>query len=193
VAACFRILQSFQVHANRQGIYHELADAATKADAFWSEAEASYKSHYNSPSVPFPFIMTCLVIAASFVVEPSHNYSRISPEPFGMPYDGGDNNDGITVIDVTQLESLRYCFVFLNQSELGSRRDTPLSERQYLAEYERIPGRNDPGRNDPGRNDPGRLAAFGVLHMDCLKSAWPRGYWADHGYVQKRCPRPLRL
>jgi hypothetical protein len=28
-----------------------------------------------------------------------------------MGFDQGDNNDGITVIDITDLESVKYCFV----------------------------------------------------------------------------------
>jgi len=203
VAACVRILQTFQVVANRKGIRYELADASTKPEAFWNDAEASYNSHWNSPSVPFPFIMTCLVIAASFVVEPPHNTPRISPEPFGMPYDGGDNNDGITVIDITQPENLRYCFVFVNGSERGDSRNTPLSEKQYLEEYRRRDQDNDDedtedwlemqqtsppatARVQSGRDNDnpvpeasGRLAAFEVLHIDCLKSAWPAGHWED--------------
>ena len=207
VETCLRILVTLGNPANRRGIRHELANAATKPDAFWEDAEASWKSQFDSLFVPFPFIMTCLVIAASFVVEPPYNYPRISPEPLGMPFDGGDNNDGITVIDVTQPENLRYCFVFVDGSELGRRRNTPLSERLYRREYERqqredylevlnsFRGRfEDEDDNDNMAPYPsGQLAVFEVLGIDCLKSAWPEGGWTDYGYVQTRRPKFLRL
>jgi hypothetical protein len=56
------------------------------------------------------FITTCLPLGASFDVKEGYNANLIL-EPFNMVFDGGDNNDGITIIDITDLSHVRYCFV----------------------------------------------------------------------------------
>ena len=64
------------------------------------------------------------------------------PLQFNTPFDGGDNNDGVTIIDVTQEADPRYCFVFfeghdyMDNSEPRAKMYTPLSASDYLKVYD---------------------------------------------------------
>lgn len=50
------------------------------------------------------------MLGASFDIKQGYNAS-VSLQPFNMPFDGDDNNDSITVIDITDLDHVRYCFM----------------------------------------------------------------------------------
>jgi len=83
--------------------------------------------------------MTCLIVGASFDPKERFNYAMAHVEPFGMPFDGGDNTDGITVIDISNLDAVKYCFIFFSASELGDsvQTMTPLTGKEYVDTYER--------------------------------------------------------
>lgn len=59
---------------------------------------------------PFPFILTCLTVGASFRSEEGYFHAAQAAE-FDMDFDEGDNNNGITVLDITDLDHVKYCFV----------------------------------------------------------------------------------
>jgi hypothetical protein len=48
------------------------------------------------------------------------DFSPILEEPFGLHCDYVINRKGITVIDITDLDDVRYCFMFVNH-EYGAK------------------------------------------------------------------------
>lgn len=58
-------------------------------------------------------------------------------EPMGLRFDRGDNNSGITIIDITDLDDVRYCFVDCHgmESERQVPLHTPLSGMDYALAY----------------------------------------------------------
>lgn len=102
-----------------------------------------------------------------------------------MPFNGGDNNDGITVIDITDLDHVRYCFilwdgcdVFYNDEDKDSQsvdvpQMTPLSGPLYLGAYY---GSNIRGALQELVRD---FEVWDLISTDALRSAWPEGDWRD--------------
>jgi hypothetical protein len=119
---CLRLLTIFSAPANRLPIQQELTAARRLDEEFWTKPRS-----WEDFEVPFPFITTCFLLGASFDVKAVYN-SRVTLEPFNMAFNGGDNNDGITVIDITNLTHVRYCFVFW--------RDWKAEERMMMGEEE---------------------------------------------------------
>ncbi len=90
---CLDTLKIFGESTNRTPIQQELLAASNKDDDFWlpSTATASYGNEQNG-NVPFPFIMTCLIVGASFNTD--GYFHVVSVEPFYMEFDEGANNNG---------------------------------------------------------------------------------------------------
>lgn len=139
VARCRRLLQVFQAAENRIPIQQELLAARSRPEAFWNR-KLTYdyrRSDCAGIVAPFPFISTALTFGGSF--DPLNGiHDRVLPLQFNTPFDGGDNNDGVTIIDVTQQAHPRYCFVFfeghdyMDAGEPRVEMYTPLSARDYL-------------------------------------------------------------
>jgi hypothetical protein len=91
---CLEILDIFSAPANPLPIQQELTAARRYDEEFWTKPWS-----YKDPEVPFPFITTCLLLGASLNVKEGYN-ATLTLEPFNMSFDGGDNNGGITVIDI---------------------------------------------------------------------------------------------
>lgn len=71
-------------------LQEELKSAARHDEDYWGASN----HNEDDKNVPFPFIMTCLMLGASF--GPTDGYiSRVSIEPFHMKYNEGDNNNGM--------------------------------------------------------------------------------------------------
>lgn len=92
---CLDTLKIFGNHSNRLPIEQELIAASKKDDDFWVAPADKYRDDKNS-HVPFPFIMTCFIIGASFSVD--SYYHGVTVEPFYMAFDEGDNNNGMLVL-----------------------------------------------------------------------------------------------
>ncbi|KAI4266961.1 MAG: hypothetical protein L6R38_008455 [Xanthoria sp. 2 TBL-2021] len=156
---------------NRIPIQQELIAASKKDDDFWLVGDDDKNGH-----VPFPFIMTCLIIGSSFNVD--GYYHGVLVERFYMAYDEGDNNNGITVFDISEPDNVRYCFVdFMGmESEREVELHTPLSARTYLEAYYVLDESNDEAGLLPllesfeGRN---------LVTKGALVETWPDGAW-DH-------------
>ena len=115
---CLRLLTVLQTESNRIPITQELRTAREKPEEFWTD---------DAIVQPFPFIATCLTVGSSF--EPDVGYSaRVHPMRFNTTLDQIDNNDGITVIDISNLDRFRYCFAFPDKRR-------PLSASAYLSLY----------------------------------------------------------
>ncbi|KAL8791509.1 MAG: hypothetical protein Q9213_000126 [Squamulea squamosa] len=87
---CIRLTQIFQAESNRSAIEQELRAAREKDGGFWATKE----------SQPFPCIATCLLVGSSF--DPDKGYQRrVHLLAFNTTLDQIDNNDGITIIDIS--------------------------------------------------------------------------------------------
>ncbi len=169
IKQCHRLLKIFQAPENRIALHHELESAQQRDDAFWN-TEPSYRQL----DLPFPFITTCLVLGASFNPDAGYEHS-VSILPFNMQYDDGDNNDGITVIDISQLGHTRYCFVDFHgiESEKEVCLNTALSARTYLEAY------YDPELKWQAEYDKELegVQSFELIQTKSLQEAWPIGEW----------------
>ncbi|TFK70017.1 hypothetical protein BDN72DRAFT_819442 [Pluteus cervinus] len=94
-----------------------------------------YGSHLRKapviPSVPCPFTSFLFNTAWSVDLSPSQDEPLLSMAHdlhAGMRMREGDNNDGVTVIDVSDPESPSYCYSFLGGAE-------PISAEMYLRRY----------------------------------------------------------
>ncbi|KAI4267736.1 MAG: hypothetical protein L6R38_008118 [Xanthoria sp. 2 TBL-2021] len=130
VERCLRLIQIFQAGPNQIPIKQELRAACEKDDDFWT----------TDSMQPFPFIATCLLVGSSF--EPEDGYQhRVHSLPFNVTLDQIDNNDGITIIDLSDTKNIRYCFAFLD--DWPQKPLKPLSANGYLVRYETNPGRDE--------------------------------------------------
>ncbi|KAL2041824.1 hypothetical protein N7G274_005608 [Stereocaulon virgatum] len=165
---CLGTLKIFQDPTNRLPIQQELIAASNHDDNFWAPpCDKEY-------DVPFPFIATCLVLGASY--SPDGYHHQVSLESFCMAYNDGDNNNGITIFDITNLSHVQYCFVDFNGME--SDREvplmTPLSARTYLEAYSIL---SDPGNS---RDLVPLVEAFdewGLIATATLENTWPGEGW----------------
>ncbi|KAF2652566.1 hypothetical protein K491DRAFT_718793 [Lophiostoma macrostomum CBS 122681] len=130
---CLRLVKVFQDPGNRYLLKLELARAATLDSSVW-ELETSW--HDIRPK--FPYVLTCMLIGTSVDVETGYS-NAATLEPWNMECDGGDNNDGITILDITDLDHVRYCFVPGSEpgaeNSIGSEEPMIYTAREYLNDY----------------------------------------------------------
>ncbi|KAL8722080.1 MAG: hypothetical protein Q9225_001367 [Loekoesia sp. 1 TL-2023] len=118
---CLRVLDIFRARSNRIPIFQELRAARKKDDNFWARRDEFQ---------PFPFVATCLTAGSS--CDPSEGYQhRVHPLAFNITFGRVDNDDGITVIDISDPNFLRFCFTFLGDGV------KPLGASTYLWRYMR--------------------------------------------------------
>jgi hypothetical protein len=176
---CLALLTIFSSPANRLAILQELAAARRHAESFWTKP-----STYDDCEVPFPFISTCLLLGASFDVKDGYN-ANVTPEPFNMAFNGGDNNDGITIIDITDLSHVRYCFVLWTRCEAPYYDNEvegpqnvlemrPLSGPTYLGAYYNAKQRK---RSAAFQSLMQQYDHWDLIEVDALANAWPNGKW----------------
>ncbi|KAL8906639.1 MAG: hypothetical protein Q9207_001893 [Kuettlingeria erythrocarpa] len=168
---CVYTLKIFQHPTNRLPIQQELIAAAKKNDEFWP---AQVRENGDNNQVPFPFITTCVSVGASF--RPDGHFQSV--RPFYGAFDECDNDEGITVIDITDLAHVRYCFVNYNVdlTELKLGLLTPLSARSYLEAYvDRSGDRMIPWLQQFHGRD--------LITVGALKETWPHGNWQENGFI----------
>ncbi|KAL8937297.1 MAG: hypothetical protein Q9216_004497 [Gyalolechia sp. 2 TL-2023] len=127
--------------------------------------------------------MTCLITGASFNLD--GYYHGVIVEPFFMPFDGGDNNNGITIIDITDLESVRYCFVDFYGMESAREVElmTPLSARTYLEAYYILDELDEKTERMDLISLLEKFRERDVVTVAKLKETWPDGEWQKDGFV----------
>ena len=197
VARCSRLLEVFQAPENRIPIQQELLRARTHDEAFWNQKSDDSQSNYAQRVAPFPFISTALILGASFDTDRGQ-HNRVHPLEFNTPFDAVDNNDGVTIIDVTEQVHPRYCFVFFNsieqaysddsdsgksnESDSGPHLHTPLSASSYLKVYRERP-------TDLLR----KMNQWPLIDVGALHDAWPHGNWGklSDGDVDVQASRPV--
>ncbi|KAL8705557.1 MAG: hypothetical protein Q9201_001335 [Fulgogasparrea decipioides] len=184
---CLDTLKTFQHPANRLSIQQELIAASEKDDRFWLLSEDEDEGEEKNGHVPFPFIATCLIMGASFNV--NGYYHGILIEPFYMSFNGGDNNNGITIFDITDLDNVRYCFVDFEGME--SKREvelmTPLSAQTYLEAYYELDESDDKAGLIPLVES---FQGRSLVSVGALKSTWPHGEWqGDDPFMEEETSR----
>ncbi|KAF6232196.1 hypothetical protein HO173_009579 [Letharia columbiana] len=177
---CLGTLQIFADPANRIPLEQELIAAQRQDDDFWTPPEDGF--HEKNVHVPFPFIATCLITGASFGPDDGY-YHPVLVENFYMAYDEGDNNNGITVFDITEPSNVRYCFVdfYGMESERSVQLMAPLTARIYLEAYYDL---SDP---QSAEDLPPLLDEFNRWHtipVATLQDTWPEGEWEEPEFGQ---------
>jgi hypothetical protein len=167
---CRRLLHIFQSPENRVALEHELRWAKTLGENDWDADE---------PYIPFPFILTCLVLGASFNEKEGYYY-KVQRLPFNLPFDEGDNNDGITVLDISDLGNVKYCFVDYQGMESAREVEmmTPVEASEYLWAY------YDEGNEQFQRAFGELVKTFkgrDLVDARALDSAWPSDDWKERG------------
>ncbi|KAG6876549.1 hypothetical protein C0992_012472 [Termitomyces sp. T32_za158] len=128
------------------------------------------------PPIPCPFSSFLMLSAFNFDLgdDPEETYqgSYFDPLNCNMGSSEGDNNDGITVVDITDPRNPAYCFAFPKRS--------PLTATQYIRGYYPVP--------TPGEENDNMLPEEVVLDavvglegerlvtLRMLAEAWPAEY-----------------
>ncbi|KAK4041832.1 hypothetical protein C8A01DRAFT_34084 [Parachaetomium inaequale] len=204
LSACLRLIRIFSDKANRRPLEVELRLATD----FYRDREPPSKptremqpKEYDGPGSPpvrFPFISTCLILGATTAgLGPGHpgiSTADIQPENMGP---NGGNKSEITVLDITDLDHVRYCFAawqrigsYWSGSTLNGGNDAvwlspappPLSKpwtgSEYIQHYYQVPGGAQMiAQNAHRRELAEELARYPLVHVSALADAWPWGEW----------------
>ncbi|KAH9883434.1 hypothetical protein F4778DRAFT_766939, partial [Xylariomycetidae sp. FL2044] len=182
-----RLVSIFESKHNREALRQELAIAAK---LFPSDRQQQPKLESKVGRCPLPIITTCLVVGASCDPEEARHHP-VHELLFGMEYDAGDNNNGITVIDITELSRVRYCFVdfFGMESERSVPLNTPLTAWDYtLAYYDRADEIVQKYQESIES-----LQRRPLIGIQDLHSAWPSDSWQlDDTILSDTEPEPTQ-
>jgi hypothetical protein len=88
-----------------------------------------------------------------------------------------DNNDGITVIDITTPENPSYCFI--SGSDLSNAKDrVPISAEEYVRSYYSVPDGEEEGNRDEEcvLKSIASLEGEPLVSLEMLADAWPHEY-----------------
>ncbi|CAD6582246.1 MAG: hypothetical protein ASARMPRED_000912 [Alectoria sarmentosa] len=172
---CLGILKIFGDPANRIPLEQELIAAQRHEPGFWTATKGDY--YEKNSHVPFPFIATCLITGASFGPDDGY-YHGVSVEAFYMAYDEGNNNDGITIFDITDPSHVRYCFVDFHgmESEPPVQLMTPLTARIYLEAYYDLNYPQNAKNLLPLLDE---LNGWDTIPVTALQDTWPEGKWEE--------------
>jgi hypothetical protein len=185
IRACYRLLKIFGSSANEKLIRHDCNCASTKTEDWWKSIAGLSKGKLED-RIAFPFIHTCLFLGAAYD-------SRDEPDPFFYPvsaYETGispmnllwNNQTGFTIIDVTDRNQLRYCFMFPprpshmpgvdgeEEEEIAdeSPRCRPLSAEEYVS-------CEDACLDGPSVDVD--LSQWSLISSDTLRELWPEVPW----------------
>ena len=184
---CWRFLKMMENPENQRLARHEITAAARHDANWWTKLEEMVdadwwtkekrmveETHDITEQMPFPFLMTCLVLAAGFEprVHPTIScISRVAPTDMGTSSSESENRDGFTIIDITALDKPTYCFTQWDENLHGATGrggcDTPITGEEYL----RYP--------DSRRAYCSSLAAWDVVDDGVLGDLWPGEGWKD--------------
>ncbi|KAJ7179891.1 hypothetical protein C8R43DRAFT_379092 [Mycena crocata] len=132
------------------------------------------------PEVPCPYTAFLLASAWCVDLDPELHYAsggsfKNSLLDAKMGSTHGDNDDGITVIDITEPTTPSYCFVFLN-------RRVPRTAEQYVRKYYSVPTGEEAKQDDSKAVEDDiqktidALADVPLMTPDVLAEAWPSEY-----------------
>ena len=176
IRQALNIIKTFRAAGNQAGIRRELRQAGSR----WPND--SEETLGEEAAIEFPFITTCLAIGAS--VHEENDYSHcMEVAPLGASYNVFENDDGISIYDISDPSNSRYAFMFLfddyernegDESDEDDEREyyvanTVLDARAYLNTYYTA--------NEQAEYDAVKLVAefdsISVIDAAALESAWP--------------------
>ena len=135
--ACLRLLHIFQSPENRIVLKCELQYAKTLDENDW-DFDGKDDNLHPYLYMPFPFVPTTLALGVSFDGR-DWNYHKVDRLPFNLAFDGGDNNGGIKVLDITDLANVKYCFAHLESAWSETKLETVIQMNlQYQPNSQRI-------------------------------------------------------
>ncbi|KAJ6599201.1 hypothetical protein DFH09DRAFT_28564 [Mycena vulgaris] len=145
------------------------------------------KTKPSLPAVPCPY--TLFLLASAWCVDLEGYYaSGVSFEngmlDANMGSSGGDNNDGISVIDITDPANPSYCFVSVWGLEASGKvqNRVPLSAEQYARAYYPVPTDAEKAENGVKETEEDvqqkieSLRDERIMTLDVLAEAWPTEY-----------------
>jgi len=175
--ACWRLLQILGNPANKKLVAHELNYAATFTESWWDDLATCIDG--KNIAIPFPITVTCLALATGFDHRPGTSYYHVVEVlSTGRNFTTVYNDDGFTIVDITNLDDIRFCFLFPFEKQWGEGNSqtiepppfTPLTAEEYIAEYAYTP---DDAKVDVD------LSCWGLIDADTLRDLWPNGHWRD--------------
>ncbi|CAH0055717.1 unnamed protein product [Clonostachys solani] len=177
---CLHVLHIFSHSENRLALQQELRFAkeyfGDRPPPEPTPRESSWYTRFGP--CPFPFITTCLMMGASLNPDTLHAYI-VTEEPFGYPFDMGQSRHGITILDITDLDNVKYCFVHLAatnpESGLPCTPFQPLTGWQYIKSY--YP--EDDMNTERSMDLANPLEEKSLIDVQVLAETWPWGTWSD--------------
>ncbi|KAF7942651.1 uncharacterized protein EAE97_006105 [Botrytis byssoidea] len=164
----------FQSPENRIGFEHEKRWATRLRESDWC---------IRKETNPFPFTLTCLFMGYSFKEEDGYSTSSCHPQTFNQEFDKADNNERITVLDITDIDKIRYCFVNIHcksnrraweiVNDFGVPSMVPLSATEYLKSY----GHEQEQFKEAWKEWIHHLSKLDLIDTGALNSVWPRNTW----------------
>ncbi|KAK4497070.1 hypothetical protein PRZ48_011519 [Zasmidium cellare] len=160
IRRCQLVMQVFRANAS---IVRQEIQKAEKLD--WAKEVEAEGVKVREMNVLFPIVSTCLVVAGG----------DKWLEPISILPTQGDNNDGITVFDITDPSNPRYAFVSLPESSHGHfvRRMTPMDATKYLKLYRRQAEDEQDHITPEDEAITKEVASFPLIDAATLQSAWP--------------------
>lgn len=116
-SVCLSLLQYFQSPANRKLLSHELSNARSVSEETWETPP----DRQHEEGAQFPFIQTCVTLGAGLNIEAGYQ-ATVSVLPFNIDIPECDKKDDFTVIDISDLDRVRYCFFFVGDVETAEYR-----------------------------------------------------------------------
>ncbi|WAO92210.1 hypothetical protein NCS54_00970600 [Fusarium falciforme] len=205
--SCLRLLRIFSDPGNRLALKHELDLAVSFFKDKPPPSEPEEYQDAESTTCPFPFITTCLAIGASYDSK-TGQVQAIHELRYDMGYDQGDNNDGITVIDVTDLDHVRYCFVNFGSGDIYAADEDDADPQSEFAHVPHAPHSDNPATETPltGReylrgyySESDEMVQRNTEVIEALDNtplveevalarAWPWGGWKDEAKLKAAEP-----
>ncbi|KAJ4497609.1 hypothetical protein C8R41DRAFT_821751 [Lentinula lateritia] len=158
-------------------------------------AQGKYGRRGQKPDTHFPCHYALFLLACAFNIDLEKNYIQDGPlESYLLPATmgcwDGDNNDGLTILDITNPLKPSYAFVMGSETDadLG---DEPCIAEDYLRAYYPDLGSNEGNeRKKAGDKAKLELAAkfdsIPFLTEDMLAEAWPEEFGASKSSKRRR-------
>ncbi|KAJ3546570.1 hypothetical protein NMY22_g2003 [Coprinellus aureogranulatus] len=159
-----------------------LSGVKANADLIQRDLDRYHLGLQRSSETPCPYISFLGGMAFSIDME-RRTIDNIHHLPASMGSKDGDNNDGITVIDISTPTDPKYCFAGVVDFEepIVEEWPAPMSASEYLWTYE--PQDLDPlscdwAQEEDSLNEAiiGRLASMPLLTLEVLAETWPHEY-----------------
>lgn len=168
--ACSRLVRIFSAEENRKLLDLELSHAASLPASTWEETV-----NLLDLIQEFPFITTCLMVGAAayfnFYITP------VFAETWRLGFDEGLNDDGITILDITNPEAVKYCFVHWKIYRCRYQLDSDREAATTLAKLSMMPLTANEYLKIYGHRDSDLLEANTLIRAENLMEIWPEGRW----------------